>query len=148
MIPRRFLTSALLVLTSAVASSGAEMFTHRPLTLFSGPDARFITRATLEPGMPITVLWCNAAADWCMVRSGELQGWAPLDELKVRGAPGDSGGRGSDGSSSDGSVVAEGSAAASLASEAEKASASVAVDHQGVGVSVSAAGISVSAKVR
>lgn len=81
------LSLAALLLTGAVVTSAcaAELLAHKPIPLHSGPGNDFATLATLPAGMKFTVLWCNAAADWCLLQHELAQGWAPISVLKPDG---------------------------------------------------------------
>jgi uncharacterized protein YraI len=66
---------------SQVVAAGQRLV-HSELTLRGGPGPKFNVVGTVVPGTGIAVMWCNSAADWCLVDGGNHQGWASLDDIR------------------------------------------------------------------
>jgi uncharacterized protein YraI len=148
----QFIVAAGLALAPAVAAAG-ELYAHSDLTLHAGPGEQFGGAGALDRGARITVLWCNASADWCLVRHAADEGWVPM--AAIRG-PGTSA---REAASSDGSAAVTGAsgagkvsgspspttapAAAGVSATVNAGGASLSVGGGGVGVSVPGAGLDV-----
>lgn len=140
----------LLIATLAVLGAGSapvmsgELYAHAALTLHRGPGPGFAVVSTVGAGTPITVLWCNADAEWCLISAERGQGWARLEALKVArpggGTPAEAGGSTSGGRP-------PGGVAASVSAGGVGAAVSVG-GGQGVsvGVSTPAASVAVTTK--
>jgi uncharacterized protein YraI len=111
-----------------------ELFAHGELSLRRGPGPRFAVVTTVGAGQRITVLWCNASANWCLVDDGLMQGWTPIDSLRR------------DSGSDSGSMANGGVSAAGVGSSVPAMTqATAAANAGGLGLSVNGGDISVSA---
>jgi hypothetical protein len=79
------LTVLALTAPGAWGVASGELYAHAALSLHKGPGARFGVASTVPAGTAITVLWCNASADWCLLDSGAAQGWAPIADITAKG---------------------------------------------------------------
>jgi|GEM_PF-6478585 len=124
------------VVTTGVPVVAGELFTHAPLTLLRGPGAEFPNVAVLAKGTPISVLWCNADADWCLVDAEQGQGWVPIATLRATKSGAATNGAATAAASA-GADAGPAAAGASATAESSGVGASVAIGNGGVSVSVS-----------
>ena len=120
------------------AASAGELFAHGELSLRRGPGPKFSVVTTVGPAQRITVLWCNASANWCLVDDGLMQGWAPIDSLRRNPAAAAA----TDGApSGNGAPAAEGPVAPAVTQASSGAAIGVSVGGDGVAAAAGAASV-------
>ena len=77
--------AALIVSTMPHPAAAGDLYAHGDMTLRRGPGDNFSVLSTVSAGSKVSVLWCNADGDWCLIDDGLLQGWAPIGDIKARG---------------------------------------------------------------